>query len=166
MHWHAARCRGTSPAIHRGDLSPILRINMELGQALRQRHERRIGAPERATGLAQEQAALTAMRYSDRDRRFFVLPRLFRRAISTCTPAKSSQLLGPDDPAGTRAAALFHFHEQTELTTLFVGDLPFSATEESVRTLFAPHGPAESLAFDTYGETGRAGEHDGGQQRY
>jgi len=61
---------------------------------------------------------------------------------------------------------LFHFHEQTESSTPSVGDLPFSATEESVRTLFAPHGAAESLAFATDGETGRAGEHDGGQQRY
>jgi RNA recognition motif-containing protein len=41
------------------------------------------------------------------------------------------------------------------LTKLFVGNLPFSATEESVRALFAPHGTIESLALINDRETGR-----------
>jgi RNA recognition motif-containing protein len=41
------------------------------------------------------------------------------------------------------------------LTKLFVGNLPFSATEESVRGLFAAHGQIESLALINDRETGR-----------
>ena len=41
------------------------------------------------------------------------------------------------------------------MTKLFVGNLPFSATEESVRALFAPHGKIESLALIIDRETGR-----------
>ena len=41
------------------------------------------------------------------------------------------------------------------MTKLFVGNLPFSATEDSVRELFAQHGTVESLALITDRETGR-----------
>lgn len=41
------------------------------------------------------------------------------------------------------------------MTKLFVGNLPFTATEDSVRALFAPHGTIESLALITDRETGR-----------
>ena len=41
------------------------------------------------------------------------------------------------------------------MTKLFVGNLPFSATEESVRELFEPHGAIESLALINDRETGR-----------
>ncbi len=41
------------------------------------------------------------------------------------------------------------------MTKLFVGNLPFSATEDSVRALFAPHGTIESLALINDRETGR-----------
>jgi RNA recognition motif-containing protein len=41
------------------------------------------------------------------------------------------------------------------VTKLFVGNLPFSATEESVRALFAPHGTIESLALISDRDTGR-----------
>ena len=41
------------------------------------------------------------------------------------------------------------------MTKLFVGNLPFSATEESVRALFTPHGTIESLALINDRETGR-----------
>ena len=41
------------------------------------------------------------------------------------------------------------------MTKLFVGNLPFSATEESVRAIFAPHGTIESLALINDRETGR-----------
>ena len=41
------------------------------------------------------------------------------------------------------------------MTKLFVGNLPFSATEQSVRALFEPHGTIESLALINVRETGR-----------
>lgn len=41
------------------------------------------------------------------------------------------------------------------MTKLFVGNLPFSATEDSVRALFASHGTIETLALINDRETGR-----------
>ncbi len=41
------------------------------------------------------------------------------------------------------------------MTKLFVGNLSFSATEESVRSLFSPHGTIESLALINDRDTGR-----------
>ena len=41
------------------------------------------------------------------------------------------------------------------MTKLFVGNLPVSATEESVRSLFSPHGTIESLALINDRDTGR-----------
>jgi RNA recognition motif-containing protein len=40
------------------------------------------------------------------------------------------------------------------MTKLYVGNLPFTATEDSVRALFAPHGVVESLSLITDRETG------------
>jgi RNA recognition motif-containing protein len=41
------------------------------------------------------------------------------------------------------------------MTKVFVGNLPFSATEESVRELFTPHGSVEKIALITDRDTGR-----------
>jgi RNA recognition motif-containing protein len=41
------------------------------------------------------------------------------------------------------------------VTKLYVGNLPFSATEESVRALFAPHGSVDKVSLITDRETGR-----------
>ena len=41
------------------------------------------------------------------------------------------------------------------MTKLYVGNLPFSATEESVRALFAPHGSVDKVSLITDRETGR-----------
>jgi RNA recognition motif-containing protein len=41
------------------------------------------------------------------------------------------------------------------MTKLYVGNLPFSATEDSVRALFARHGTVDSLSLITDRETGR-----------
>jgi len=41
------------------------------------------------------------------------------------------------------------------LTKLYVGNLPFSATEESIRALFAEHGSVESLSLVSDRDTGR-----------
>lgn len=42
------------------------------------------------------------------------------------------------------------------MTKLYVGNLPFSATEDSVRSLFAPHGTVEKVSLITDRDTGRA----------
>jgi RNA recognition motif-containing protein len=41
------------------------------------------------------------------------------------------------------------------MTKLFVGNLPFSATETEIRSLFEQHGKIESLALINDRETGR-----------
>ena len=41
------------------------------------------------------------------------------------------------------------------MSKIYVGNLPFSATEDSVRTLFAQYGTAESVALINDRETGR-----------
>jgi cold-inducible RNA-binding protein len=41
------------------------------------------------------------------------------------------------------------------MTKLYVGNLPFTATEQAVRSLFSPHGTVETLALITDRETGR-----------
>jgi RNA recognition motif-containing protein len=42
------------------------------------------------------------------------------------------------------------------VTKLYVGNLPFSATEETVRALFTPHGTVESISLITDRDTGQA----------
>jgi RNA recognition motif-containing protein len=42
------------------------------------------------------------------------------------------------------------------MTKLYVGNLPFSATEDAVRTLFAPHGSVDKVSLITDRDTGRA----------
>ncbi len=41
------------------------------------------------------------------------------------------------------------------MTKLYVGNLPFTATEESVRALFSKHGTVEKVSLITDRETGR-----------
>jgi len=41
------------------------------------------------------------------------------------------------------------------MTKLYVGNLPFTATEEAVRSLFAPHGTVEKLSLISDRDTGR-----------
>lgn len=40
------------------------------------------------------------------------------------------------------------------MTKLYVGNLPFTATEDSVRDLFSPHGAVEKISLITDRETG------------
>jgi RNA recognition motif-containing protein len=42
------------------------------------------------------------------------------------------------------------------MTKLYVGNLPFTATEEAVRNLFAPHGTVEKISLISDRDTGRA----------
>jgi RNA recognition motif-containing protein len=44
----------------------------------------------------------------------------------------------------------------SEVTKLYVGNLPFSATEDAVRTLFSAHGTVETISLITDRETGQA----------
>ena len=41
------------------------------------------------------------------------------------------------------------------MTKLYVGNLPFTATEDSVRTLFAPHGSVDKVSLINDRDTGR-----------
>ena len=41
------------------------------------------------------------------------------------------------------------------MTKMFVGNLPFSVTEESLRALFTPHGTVDKVALITDRETGQ-----------
>lgn len=42
------------------------------------------------------------------------------------------------------------------MTKLYVGNLPFTATEEQVRALFTPHGSVDKVSLITDRDTGRA----------
>jgi len=41
------------------------------------------------------------------------------------------------------------------MTKLYVGNLPFTATEDAVRTLFTPHGTVEKISLISDRDTGR-----------
>lgn len=41
------------------------------------------------------------------------------------------------------------------MTKLYVGNLPFTATEDAVRALFAPHGSVDKISLITDRDTGR-----------
>ena len=41
------------------------------------------------------------------------------------------------------------------MTKLYVGNLPFSATEDAIRALFEPHGTVEKISLINDRETGR-----------
>ena len=56
--------------------------------------------------------------------------------------------------AGPSCRILFSFVSNSPVTKLYVGNLPFTATEDSVRALFAPHGAVEKLSLITDRETG------------
>jgi RNA recognition motif-containing protein len=47
------------------------------------------------------------------------------------------------------------FCEYSEVSKLYVGNLPFTATEDSVRALFAAHGTVDKVALITDRDTGR-----------
>jgi len=47
------------------------------------------------------------------------------------------------------------FREYSAVTKLYVGNLPFTTTDEAVRTLFSTHGTVEKLSLITDRDTGR-----------
>jgi hypothetical protein len=52
-------------------------------------------------------------------------------------------------------ASLIFLPARSFMTKLYVGNLPFTATEEGVRNLFAPHGTVEKLSLINDRDTGR-----------
>ena len=75
---------------------------------------------------------------------------------SASIPAKACHLKSIPNRGGSLVLPLFcSVSEYFLVTKLFVGNLPFSATEDAVRALFAAHGTVESLALITDRETGR-----------
>jgi RNA recognition motif-containing protein len=69
-------------------------------------------------------------------------------------PAISQSLSNQE--AGVFLPAFVHLIcEYSFVTKLYVGNLPFTATEDSVRALFAPHGTVESFALVTDRDSGQ-----------
>jgi hypothetical protein len=51
---------------------------------------------------------------------------------------------------------IFHlFREYSAVTKLYVGNLPFTVTDEAVRTLFSTHGTVDKVSLITDRDTGR-----------
>ena len=89
------------------------------------------------------------------------------RTLSACLPLaprfpgafsrpKSLTLakLGANHSAGDPCPFSF-FCKATFVTKLYVGNLPFTATEDGVRSLFAAHGTVEKVSLINDRETGR-----------
>lgn len=56
---------------------------------------------------------------------------------------------------GVYSCPLSFFCKATSVTKLYVGNLPFTATEDGVRTIFAAHGTVEKVSLINDRETGR-----------
>jgi RNA recognition motif-containing protein len=57
---------------------------------------------------------------------------------------------------GVRLAAVRFIHRETQaVTTIYVGNLPFNATEQDVKTLFERHGKVDSVKLINDRETGK-----------
>ena len=50
---------------------------------------------------------------------------------------------------------IFIYCEYSQVTKLYVGNLPFTATEEAVNALFSKHGTVEKVSMITDRDTGR-----------
>jgi RNA recognition motif-containing protein len=74
-------------------------------------------------------------------------------AFSALVPAAFRRFPTDQIQAGPR---IFLSHTRVpEVTKLYVGNLPFSATEETVRTAFSAHGTVESLSLVMDRDTGQ-----------
>jgi RNA recognition motif-containing protein len=72
------------------------------------------------------------------------------RAIPGETCGKRQSLPSSREPAGFRARhrlGLMHSPQDIPMTKLYIGNLPFSASEESVRALFTEFGAVQSLSL-------------------
>jgi len=69
--------------------------------------------------------------------------------------AKDRHLRNIRDPEAGLPASFHISCEYLIVTKLYVGNLPFTATEDAVRALFAPHGSVEKISLITDRDTGR-----------
>ena len=73
-----------------------------------------------------------------------------RLAANVCHPRKLRE------PGGGTYLPFFPFsREYSAVTKLYVGNLPFTATDEAVRALFSKHGTVEKVSLITDRDTGR-----------
>ena len=77
---------------------------------------------------------------------------LARLPANVCHPRKVTRTRRQDVPA---ARYRFFLHEYSAVTKLYVGNLPFTATEEGVRALFSKHGTVEKVSLINDRDTGR-----------
>lgn len=89
------------------------------------------------------------------------------RILSACLPlasmrylsAASANVCHPRKASRTRRQDILPvfpvFLEHSSVTKLYVGNLPFTATDDSVRALFSKHGTVEKVSMITDRETGR-----------
>jgi len=81
--------------------------------------------------------------------------------LAPCAARIAGQCLPPTQSSANHSAGSIRpllplLSRVTQVTKLYVGNLPFTATDESVRTLFSKHGTVETVALITDRETGRA----------
>lgn len=97
------------------------------------------------------------MRYRTGVRVISALSALGRASLRRALPAKDRHLRNTAIGRQTRSAKYFFciYRECLAVTKLYVGNLPFSATEEGVRSLFSAHGSVEKVSLITDRETGR-----------
>jgi hypothetical protein len=70
--------------------------------------------------------------------------------------ALSATLAKFREPRGSRICLSLRFYREYFLVTkLYVGNLPFTATEEAVRELFSQHGTVEKISLISDRDTGR-----------
>ena len=69
--------------------------------------------------------------------------------------AKDRHLRNIRDPEAGLPASFHISREYLTVTKLYVGNLPFTATEDAVRALFTPHGTVEKISLITDRDTGR-----------
>jgi len=75
---------------------------------------------------------------------------------SVASPANHSPSQSlTNQEAGLYLSVFSLFREYSAVTKLYVGNLPFTATDEAVRTLFTTHGTVEKVSLITDRDTGR-----------
>ena len=86
---------------------------------------------------------------------------LFGLTVSACSaaparfPALSATLAKLREPRGSSPALPSFYREYSQVTKLYVGNLPFTATDEAVHALFSKHGTVEKVSLISDRDTGR-----------
>ncbi|UCE02216.1 MAG: hypothetical protein JSW67_13335 [Candidatus Latescibacterota bacterium] len=86
------------------------------------------------------------------------IPRRSSVRVNCCGDCDQSVEAFPDGPAACerfRPTGRAGFRREVKVKKLYVGNLPFSATEDSVAELFEKHGTVHSVALINDRETGR-----------